>query len=221
MEALLAPIALYPDPVLSQVLLASTNPQEVLDAGNWLVGNPDIKDKALDQAAEKAGFTPPMRAIMQFRQIVDQLCLEMGWTTELGQAFTNDESGVFAAVQRLRTQAKDVGNLQSSEQMKVEEKTQDGEQAIVISPPSPQVVYVPQYDPVAAYAPPAAAPAAPATTTTTTTTTEDDDDGHSTGSMVATGLLAFGAGLVVANIFDDDDDDYYHNDNYYPNYHSG
>ena len=83
-------------------LLASTNPQEVLDAGNWLVGNPDIKDKALDQAAEKAGFTPPMRAIMQFRQIVDQLCLEMGWTTELGQAFTNDEAGVFAAVQRLR-----------------------------------------------------------------------------------------------------------------------
>ena len=223
MEALLAPIALYPDPVLSQVLLASTNPQEVLDAGNWLVGNPDLKDKALDQAAEKAGFTPPMRAIMQFRQIVDQLCLEMGWTTELGQAFTNDESGVFAAVQRLRTQAKDVGNLQSSEQMKVEEKTQDGEQAIVISPPSPEVVYVPQYDPVAAYAPPAAAPAAaaPATTTTTTTTTEDDDDGHSTGSMVATGLLAFGAGLVVANIFDDDDDDYYHNDNYYPNYHGG
>ena len=223
MEALLAPIALYPDPVLSQVLLASTNPQEVLDAGNWLVENPDLKDKALDQAAEKAGFTPPMRAIMQFRQIVDQLCLEMGWTSELGQAFTNDESGVFAAVQRLRTQAKDVGNLQSSEQMKVEEKTQGGEQAIVISPPSPQVVYVPQYDPVAAYAPPAAAPAAaaPATTTTTTTTTEDDDDGHSTGSMVATGLLAFGAGLVVANIFDDDDDDYYHNDNYYPNYHGG
>jgi len=196
----------------------------VLDDGNWLVENPDIKDKALDQAAEKAGFTPPMRAIMQFRQIVDQLCLEMGWTSELGQAFTNDESGVFAAVQRLRTQAKDVGNLQSSEQMKVEEKTQGGEEAIVISPPSPEVVYVPQYDPVAAYAPPAAAPvaAAPATTTTTTTTTtEDEDKGHSTGSMVATGLLAFGAGLVVANIFDDDDDDYYHNDNYYPNYHGG
>jgi hypothetical protein len=223
MEALLAPIALYPDPVLSQVLLASTNPQEVLDAGNWLVENPDVKDKALDQAAEKAGFTPPMRAIMQFRQIVDQMCLEMGWTAELGQAFTNDESGVFAAVQRLRTQAKDVGNLQSSEQMKVEEKTQDGEQAIVISPPSPQVVYVPQYDPVAAYAPPPAAPAAPvaapATTTTTTTTTEEK--GHSTESMVATGLLAFGAGLVVANIFDDDDDDYYHHSNYYPNYYGG
>ena len=214
MEALLAPIALYPDPVLSQVLLASTNPQEVLDAGNWLVGNPDAEGKALDQAAEKAGFTPPMRALMQFRQVVDQMCLEMGWTTELGQAFTNDEAGVFAAVQRLREQAKDVGNLQSSSQMKVEEKTENGQEAIIISPPSPEVVYVPTYDPVAAYAPPpatavAAAPAAAPATTTTTTTTRRTDKGHSTGSMVATGLLAFGAGLVVANIFDDDDDDYY------------
>ena len=225
MEALLAPIALYPDPVLSQVLLASTNPQEVLDAGNWLVGNPDAEGKALDQAAEKAGFTPPMRALMQFRQVVDQMCLEMGWTTELGQAFTNDEAGVFAAVQRLREQAKDVGNLQSSSQMKVEEKTENGQEAIIISPPSPEVVYVPTYDPVAAYAPPpataaAAAPAA-APAATTTTTTEEEDKGHSTGSMVATGLLAFGAGLVVANIFDDDDDDYYGHDYYYPNYHGG
>ncbi len=168
-----------------------------------------------------------MRALMQFRQVVDQMCLEMGWTSELGQAFTNDEAGVFAAVQRLREQAQDVGNLQSSAQMKVEETTQDGQEAIVISPPSPEVVYVPTYDPVAAYAPPpatAAAPlAAPAPTTTTTTTTETttEDEGHSTGSMVATGLLSFGAGLVVANIFDDDDDDYYGHDYYYPNYHGG
>ena len=225
MEALLAPIALYPDPVLSQVLLASTNPQEVLDAGNWLVGNPDAEGKALDQAAEEAGFTPPVRALMQFRQVVDQMCLEMGWTTELGQAFTNDEAGVFAAVQRLRQQAQDVGNLQSSAQMKVEEKTENGQEAIIISPPSPEVVYVPTYDPVAAYAPPpatavAAAPAAAPVTTTTTTTTEEDK-GHSTGSMVATGLLAFGAGLLVSEIFEDDDDDYYGHDYYYPNYHGG
>jgi hypothetical protein len=122
MEALLAPIALYPDPVLSQVLLASTNPQEVLDAGNWLIDNPTLADKALDQAAAKAGFTPPVRALMQFRQIVDQMCLKMGWTTELGQAFTNDQRGVLAAVQRLRRQAQDAGNLENSPQIIREER---------------------------------------------------------------------------------------------------
>ena len=206
MEALLAPVALYPDAVLSQVIMASTNPQEVLDAGNWLIANPEIKGKALDDATEKAGFTPPMRGLMQFRTIVDQMCLEMGWTTELGQAFTNDQSGVLAAVQRLRSQARDAGNLQDSPQMKVVEESQDGQEAIILEPQDPEVVYVPTYDPVAAYAPAPATAAAPATTTTTVT----EEKGHSTGSMVATGVLAFGAGLLVSEIFDDDDDDYYH-----------
>ncbi len=118
------------------------------------------------------------------------------------------------AVQRLRKQAQDVGNLKTSPQMKVETKQEAGQpDVIALSPPSPQVVYVPQYDPQAVYAPaPAAVPAAaPATTTTTTTTST----GHSTGSMVATGLLAFGAGMLVNEIFDDDDD-YYHG-GYYNN----
>jgi len=220
MEALLAPIALYPDPVLSQVLMASTNPQEVLDAGNWLIANPTLETKALDQAAEAAGFTPPMRGLMQFRQIVDQMCLEMGWTAELGQAFTNDQAGVLAAVQRLRQQAMDVGNLQSSEQMTVETKVEDGQGAIVIDPPSKEVVYVPTYDPVTAYAPPpATAPAA--TTTAATTQTVQEDKGHSTGTLIATGVLAFGAGILVNEIFDDDDDDYYRHGYYYPNYYGG
>ena len=198
LEALLAPIALYPDPVLSQVLIAATNPQEVLDAGNWLIANPKLADKALDQAAAKAGFTPPVRALMQFRQIVDQMCLKMGWTAELGQAFTNDQPGVLAAVQRLRRQAQEAGNLQNSPQMKVEMQDQGGQPAIMISPPSPQVVYVPQYDPVTAYA--------PATTD------------YSEGALVPVGVLAFGAGLIVGNIFDHDYDDYYYHRCYYPSY---
>ena len=222
MEALLAPVALYPDPVLTQVLMASTNPQEVLDAGNWLIANPSLEGKALDQAAEAAGFTPPMRGLMQFRQIVDQMCLEMGWTAEVGQAFTNDQAGVLAAVQRLRQQAQDVGTLQSSEQMKVETQTEGGQEAIVIEPPSPEVVYVPTYDPVAVYAP-------PATTATTTepaamtqpTAVAQEDKGHSTGSLIATGVLAFGAGILVNEIFDDDDDYYRRGGYYYPNYYGG
>lgn len=215
LEELLAPVALYPDVVLGQVLVASTNPQEVLDAGNWALQNQSLKGDALDEAAKKVGFTPPIRGLLQFTQVIDMLCSEMGWTAELGQAYVNDQAGVLDAVQRLRAQAQDVGTLASSEQMKVETEVQEGQEVITLSPPSPQVVYVPQYDPVAAYAP-APQGAAPAAATTTTTGTEDK--GHSTGTLVATGLLSFGAGLVVANIFDDDDDDYYHNGYYNPYY---
>ena len=169
LEDLLAPIALYPDPVLSQVLIASTNPQEVLDAGNWLIANEGLKGQALDDAAAKVGFTPPIRALVQFPQTVDMMCMEMGWTTELGEAFVADQAGVLDAVQRLRKQAMDVGNLKTSEAMVVEETEQDGEEIVVLKPPKPDVVYVPTYDPQAAYAP-APAPAAPAAPTTTTTT---------------------------------------------------
>jgi hypothetical protein len=212
LEELLAPIALYPDPVLSQVLIASTNPQEVLDAGNWLIANPGLKGTALDDGAAQAGFTPPIRALVQFPETVDMMCLELGWTTELGEAFVADQAGVLGAVQRLRRQAMEVGNLQSSPQMEVVTQKQEGQEVVVLKPAEPEVVYVPQYDPVAAYAPP------PATApTTTTTTTVEEDKGHSTGAMVTTGVLAFGAGILVNELFDDDDH-HHKNDYYYPNY---
>ena len=171
LEELLAPVALYPDPVLVQVLTAATNPQEVLDAGNWLIANPSLNGDALDEAAQQVGFTPPVRGLIQSPQVIDQMCLNMGWTEELGQAYVNDQAGVMDAVQRLRVQAQEVGTLASSDKMKVEtvappEPSQP--QVITISPPSPQVVYVPQYDPVAAYAPPP---------TTTTATTDDRGQG--------------------------------------------
>lgn len=197
LEELLAPIALYPDTVLEQVLVASTNPQEVLDAGNWLFDNPTLKGKALDQAAEAKGFTPPVLALVQFPDTVDMLCQEMDWTTELGQAYVNDQAGVMEAVQRLRRQASDVGTLKSSPQMKVATETVDNVKYVTVSPPSPEVIYVPQYDPVAAYAPPAEAPVQNTTVV---------KEGHSDGAMVTTAILAFGAGMLVNEIFDDDDD---------------
>jgi hypothetical protein len=212
LEDLLAPVALYPDPVLSQVLIASTNPQEVLDAGNWLIANDSLEGPALDAAAAGIGFTPPIRALVQFPQTIDMMCMEMGWTTELGQAFVADQSGVLDAVQRLRKQAIDVGNLQTSDAMLVETQQQEGQEVVVLKPPKPEVVYVPTYDPQAVYAP---APAA--TTTTTTTTPVEDKTKYSTGNMITTGLLAFGAGILVSEIFDDDDDDY-RSGYYYPNY---
>ena len=213
LEELLAPVALYPDPVLSQVLIASTNPQEVLDAGNWLLQNTSLKGAALDDAAATVGFTPPVRALVQFPETVDMMCLELEWTTELGEAFVADQPGVLSAVQRLRRQAVDVGNLQTSPQMKVETAVQEGQEVVVLKPAQPDVVYVPQYDPVAAYAP---APAA--TTPATTTTATVDKSGHSTGTLVTTGLLAFGAGIPVNELFDDDDHHKNKYDYYYPNY---
>jgi hypothetical protein len=216
LEELLAPVALYPDPVLSQLLIASTNPQEVLDAGNWLLQNQGVKGKALDEAAAAVGFTPPIRALVQFPETVDMMCLELGWTTELGEAFVADQPGVLGAVQRLRTQAIEVGNLQSSPQMQVVTEQQEGQDVVVLKPAKPEVVYVPQYDPVTAYAP------LPATTSTTavpaTTPVEAQKSGHSTGAMITTGVLAFGAGILVNELFDDDDHHKNKYDYYYPNY---
>ena len=206
MESLLAPVALYPDPVLAQVLATSTNPQEVLDAGNWLLANPDLTGADLEAAALAAAFTPPMVALVQFPTVVDMMCMEMDWTTELGNAFLTDEPGVLDAVQRLRKQAADMGNLQSSEQLAVTTETQNNQEVIIVQPAQPEVVYVPQYDPAAVYTTP------PATTTQTVAATEASS-GHSTGALITTGLLAFGAGILVNEVFSDDDDDYY-----YPNY---
>ena len=202
LEELAAPIALYPDPVLEQVLIASTNPQEVLDAGNWLLDNKNLKGRALDQAAEQQGFTPPMRALLPFPETVDMMAGQMGWTQELGQAYVNDQAGVMDAIQRLRQQAEEVGTLQSSPQMTVASETVDNVRYITVSPPSPEVIYVPQYDPVTVYAP------QPEPSTTTVV-----QEGHSTGALITTGLLAFGAGMLVNEIFDDDDDcrNYYYN----------
>lgn len=212
LEELLAPVALYPDPILSQVLIASTNPQEVLDAGNWLLQNESLKGDALDRAAKEAGFTAPVRALVQFPDVVDMMCREMDWTTQLGEAFKADQAGVLDAVQRLRQQAQSVGNLKSSPQMQVVNEEQDGKDIVVLKPASNGQVYVPQYDPVAVYSPPpATTTVVPATTTTTTTET-----GHSTAALVTTGLLAFGAGILVNELFDDDD--HYKNKYYYPNY---
>lgn len=246
LEQLAAPIALYPDVILGHVLTASTNPQEVLDAGNWLLEHQDLDGAALDDAASKLGMSPSMRALLQFPETVDMMCMKMDWTTQLGQAFTADQAGVLDAVQRLRAQARDVGNLASGDQLKVQTESQDGKEVVTVAPADPKVVYVPKYDPVAVYAPPPATipppttvavpPPGMTTTTTTTTTTgpagtvttpattttasatsEPEEKGHSTGTLITTGLLAFGAGILVNEVFDDDDDW----DDYYPNYHHG
>src|SRR5580698_1472962 len=197
LEKLVAPIALYPDQLVGQILAASVNPQEVLDGGNWLLQNETLKGDALDAAAQKAGLGPAMRALVQFPSVVDMLCQQMDWTRQLGSAFTSDQKGVLDAVQRLRAQAARVGNLKSTPQQTVETKTENQKTIIEVKPADPQIVYVPQYNPQVVYTTPPPAPP-PASSTV------------STGAAVVGGLLAFGVGIAVGSAIHNDDYCYPH-----------
>jgi hypothetical protein len=199
LEELLAPIALYPDHLLGQVLAASVNSQEVLDGGNWLLQNENLNGEELDAAAEKAGLGPAMRALVHFPTVIDMMCQEIDWTRQVGSAFSSDQKSVLDAIQRLRAQAAEVGNLKSTPEQTVETRTENDKVIVEVKPADPQVVYVPTYDPQAVYTTPQA--------TTTTTTTESY---VSTGTAVATGLFAFGVGVLIGNAMDDDDYCYPH-----------
>ena len=209
-DDLVAPIALYPDQLLAQILTASTNAQEVLDGGNWLLQNQNLKGDAVTNAAKQAGFSPSMQYLVGFPQVVDNMCQQIDWTRELGQNFQADQKGVMDAVQRKRAQAQQTGNLKSSPQMTVDTKKADnGQPYVEIKPADPQVVYVPQYNPVTIYntpAPTTIVVTQPAATTTSTTT--QASSGVSTGSAVAIGLLSFGVGMAIGSAM--------HQDNYYP-----
>ena len=200
LEKLVAPIALYPDQLVGLILAASVNSQEVLDAGNWLLQNQSLKGDALDAAAQKAGFGPATRGLVQFPSVVDMMCQEMDWTHQLGAAFTSDQKGVLDAVQALRGQAAQVGNLKTTPQQKVESKEEDGKTIIEVQPANPQVIYVPQYNPEVVYTTPPPAPAAAASTSGTV----------STGAAVAGGLVAFGVGMLIGSAIHSDDYCYPH-----------
>jgi len=215
LDELLAPIALYPDPVLAIMLQASVNPQEVMDGGNWLtVGdNSKLKEAALDEASKKAGFTPVMMALLHFGSVVDMMCSQFDWTKQLGAAYAADPKAVLDSVQRLRAQAVDTGALKSSPQMTVDVKQDQGKQVVQLEPTDPKVIYVPQYNPDQVFGTTTTTTTANGVTTTTTTTTGaaapatststnsttvvKEKEGVSTGTAVLIGLLSFGAGMAV------------------------
>jgi len=180
LDHLLAPIALYPDPLLMQVLAASVNEQEVLDGGNWLLENKSLEGTALDDAAKKAGFGAAMQALFHFPDVVDMMCTQLDWTTQLGDAFNADQAGVLASVQRLRAQAQQYGTLKTTAQQTVATQTDNGKQVIVIQPANPQVVYVPQYNPQTVYV---------------------QQSGPSTGDVVAASIISFGVGIAIGAMF--------------------
>jgi Protein of unknown function (DUF3300) len=151
LDSLVAPIALYPDPMLSQVLMASTYPLEIVQLQQWLNQNKNLKDKALADAVKKQNWDPTVQALAALPDLVKQLADNIKWTTDLGNAFLAQQDDVMAAVQRMRKVAQDKGNLKSTEQQKVETKTVESKQVIVIEQSNPQVVYVPSYNPTVVY----------------------------------------------------------------------
>ena len=121
LDSLVAPIALYPDPLLSQTLVASTYPLEVIQLQQWLAQHKDLKDKALTDAVQKQDWDPSIQAMAALPDVAKQLAENIKWTTDLGNAFLAQQSDVMDAVQRMRAKAKNNGNLKSGEQQKVED----------------------------------------------------------------------------------------------------
>ncbi len=154
LDSLVAPIALYPDPMLAQVLAASTYPLEIIQLQQWLEQNKTLKDKALADAVAKQPWDPSVQALAGLPEVVKRLADDIAWTTDLGNAFLAQQSDVMAAVQRMRKKAQDKGNLKTTEQQKVETQVVESKSVIVIEQANPQVVYVPTYDPVVVYGPP-------------------------------------------------------------------
>src|SRR5271166_248710 len=154
LDSLVAPIALYPDPLLSQTLVASTYPLEVVQLQQWLAQNKNLKDKALVEAVKKQDWDPSIQGLAALPDVVKQLADNIKWTTDLGNAFLAQQSDVMEAVQRMRKKASDAGNLRSSEQQKVETKVVESKQVIVVEQASPEVVYVPSYNPTVVYGAP-------------------------------------------------------------------
>ena len=228
LDELMAPVALYPDPVLGLMMQASTNPQEVMDAGNWLVQdqNKNLQGTALDDASKKAGFTPVVQALLHYPDVVDLMCTQFDWTKQLGAAYLANSKAVMDSVQRLRAQAVDNGALKSSPQMKVDVTKSNGQQVVELKPSDPKTVYIPQYNPDQVFQTTTTTTQPDGTTTTTTTTsgpassaaststntnttTVKEKEGVSTGTAVLVGLLSFGAGIAVGAAISNNNNYYY------------
>ena len=176
LQQLLAPIALYPDALVAQILGAATFPDQIAYVSNWLQQNKNLSGTALMQAVDSQPWDPSVKALTQFPSVLNNLASNLSWTSALGEAYHTQPSDVMSAVQALRAKAYAAGNLKSGSQITV---VQQSPQVIVIQPTNPQVVYVPTYNTTVVYGIPYVTP------------------GYSAATVAATGLLAFGAGIAV------------------------
>lgn len=179
LQQLVGPVALYPDTVLIQILIAATAPLDVVKADRLLSDNPDTPKATLDQKIKDARFDPSVEVLaLGFPTLIRQMAVHIDWTESIGVAMLAQSDDVLAAVQVMRTQAINTGALVSSPEMVV---TQDpATSTVIVQPANPQVVYVPQYEPTAVYSNPA-------------------------GDALAAGLIFFGTAALIDEIFDDND----------------
>jgi hypothetical protein len=154
LDDLVAPIALYPDPLVSEILAASTYPIEIAEAEQWLKDHPKWKPSKLMDEAKKQNWDPSVQGLVAFPDVLAQLVQDTGWTTQLGNAFLAQQADVMQAVQRMRAQAQAKGTLRSTPQATVGTENQNGRSAITIVPTNPDVWYVPNYNPVYVWGPP-------------------------------------------------------------------
>jgi uncharacterized protein DUF3300 len=150
LDQLVAPIALYPDALVAQVLAASVHPTEVVEADRWMQANTNLKGPALAQQVDQMPWDPSVKALTQFPSVLANMDKNLSWTSSLGEAYTNQDQDVMSAVQTMRQRAQSSGNLTSNTQQTV---TSQGS-TIVIQPADPQVIYVPAYNPWIIYGPP-------------------------------------------------------------------
>ncbi len=176
LQALVAPIALYPDALVAQILTASTFPDQVAVADYWVQQNKSLTGSALMQAVDKQSWDPSVKALTQFPSVLENLSKNLTWTSSLGEAYHNQQADVMTAIQTLRAKAKAAGNLKTTPQVTV---VQQSPQVIVIQPTNPQIVYVPQYNPTVIYGTPYVVP------------------GYSGWDVAAAGVIGFGAGIAV------------------------
>jgi hypothetical protein len=176
LEALVAPIALYPDALVAQILAASTFPDQVAVADYWLRQNQHLTGTSLVQAVDKQSWDSSVKALTEFPAVLGNLSKNLAWTSSLGEAYHNQPSEVMAAIQSLRAKAKAAGNLKSTAEMTVVQQTPS---TIVIEPADPQLVYLPEYNPAFVYGTPYITP------------------GYNAGDVAAAGAIVFGSGVAL------------------------
>jgi hypothetical protein len=176
LQSLVAPIALYPDALVAQILSAATYPDQVAIASYWVQQNKTLTGSALTTAVDKQTWDPSVKALTEFPSVLNNMAQNLSWTSQLGEAYHNQQAEVMTAVQTLRAKAKAAGNLKSGSQITV---VQQSPQTIVIQPTNPQIVYVPQYNPTVIYGTPYVVP------------------NYTTSDVVAASVLSFGVGMAV------------------------
>ena len=176
LQQLVAPIALHPDALIGEVLAGATYPAQVVEADRWIQQNSNLKGEKLTAEADKQSWDPSIKALTQFPSVLHNMSQNLSWTSSLGDAYFNDPKGVMNAIQTLRKEATDAGNLKTTSEQTV---TTEG-QTIIIQPANPEVVYVPQYSPAVVYG-----------------TAIAPYPGYSGWDVAAASALSFGAGIFM------------------------